>query len=62
VIVDVALALAADPGSLPRFLRRLPFPLVFLLQFQIEGAYQVRDSGWLDAPAQSRCEPPARGG
>jgi hypothetical protein len=29
VIVPVALGLATRPGGLPRFLRRLPFPLVF---------------------------------
>lgn len=46
VIVQVALGLATRPGGLPRFLRRLPFPLVFLLQFQIQDAQRIRDSRW----------------
>lgn len=46
VIVEVALGLATRPGGLPRFLRRLPFPLVFLLQFQIQDAQRIRDSRW----------------
>lgn len=48
IIVRVALQLAGPPPGLPRFLRRLPFPLLFLLQFQIEGAHHVRDSRWFD--------------
>lgn len=46
VIVQVALGLATSPAGLPRFLRRLPFPLVFLLQFQIQDAQRIRDSRW----------------
>jgi hypothetical protein len=49
VIVQVARGLATSPGGLPRFLRRLPFPLVFLLQFQIEDAQRIRDSRWFVA-------------
>jgi hypothetical protein len=46
VIVQVALGLATSPRGFPRFLRRLPFPLVFLLQFQIQDAQWIRDSRW----------------
>jgi hypothetical protein len=49
IVVRTALQLAAAPPGLPRFLRRLPFPLLFLLQFQIEGGNHVRDSRWFYA-------------
>jgi hypothetical protein len=49
VIVEVALGLATRPDGLPRFLRRLPFPLVFLLQFQIQDARRISDSRWFMA-------------
>jgi hypothetical protein len=48
VIVDTALWFGAAPDRLPRFVRRLPFPLVFLIQFQLSNAHQLRDSRWLD--------------
>jgi hypothetical protein len=67
VIVQVALGIATRPGGLPRFLRRLPFPLVFLLQFQIQDAQRICDSRWfmtgiLAAAADrgSPAVPPAR--
>jgi hypothetical protein len=66
VIVQVALGLATRPDGLPRFLRRLPFPLVFLLQFQIQDAQRICDSRWFAtgmlAVAADRGSPAARPG
>jgi hypothetical protein len=52
VIVQVALGLASRPAGLPPFLRRMPFPLLFLLQFQILDAHRLCDSRWFLAAIQ----------